>query len=35
LHGFYNKFVKFQRILVYILKIQKIYFWQEKYIIHF
>ena len=29
-----KKFVKFQRNLVYILKILKIYFWQEKYIIH-
>jgi hypothetical protein len=34
LHRFYKKFVKFQRNLVYILKILKIYFWQEKYIIH-
>ena len=29
LHGFYNKSVKFQRILVYISKILKNYFWQE------
>jgi len=34
LHGFYNKFVKFQGILTYILKILKNYFWQEN-IIHF
>ena len=34
LYGFYNKFVRFQRIWVYISNILKIYFWQEN-IIHF
>jgi hypothetical protein len=29
LHIFHKKFVKFQRILAYISKILKIYFWQE------
>jgi hypothetical protein len=29
LHGFYNKFVKFQKILTYISKILKISFWQN------
>ena len=35
LYGFYNKFVKFQRILTYISKILKIYFWQENVLFNF
>jgi hypothetical protein len=35
LHGFYNKSVKFQRILVYISKILKNYFWQENILFTF
>jgi len=31
LHGFYNQFVKFQRILTYISKIFKTYFDKEIY----
>jgi hypothetical protein len=35
LHGFYNQFVKFQRILAYILKIFKTYFWQRNILFTF
>jgi len=35
LHRFHNKFVKFQRILAYISKILKIYFWQENILFTF
>ena len=35
LHEFYNKFVKFKRILTYTLKILKTYFWQENILLIF
>jgi hypothetical protein len=35
LHGFYNKFIKFQRILAYISKILKNYLWQENILFTF
>jgi hypothetical protein len=34
-HEFYNKFVKFQRILVYILIILQTYFWQRNILFSF